>query len=253
MSALSAEGIDKSFDGLKVLQNAWIDVPQGRIVGLIGPNGAGKSTFLTVLSKFASPDRGRILTGRHDVTDASPERLAQLGVVRTFQVPREFGELSVADNLHVAAKAQAGESLWRVFLQPSRIAEQDRAIARRAQDCLEFLGLGSVREAAAKTLSGGQKKLLELGRALMTEPHLLLLDEPFAGVAPGRVDTLIETILQLNRRGIAFLIVEHNMDAVNALCERVYVMVRGSILTDASPGRIVQDPRVLEAYLGGAP
>jgi len=251
MSALNAEGIDKSFGGLKVLNSAWIDVPENRIVGLIGPNGAGKSTFLTVLSKFIEPDQGRILARGLDVTARSPERLAQTGVVRTFQVPREFGELSVIQNMIIAAKDQLGESIVKALLFPARVRQEDQAITAKADELLEFLGLAHVRDIAAKNLSGGQKKLLELGRALMTDPFLLLLDEPFAGVAPGLVDVLIGKIHALRERGLGFLIVEHNMEAVNALCSSVFVMVRGAILVDGSPEKVGNDPRVLEAYLGG--
>ncbi|ASW04150.1 ABC transporter ATP-binding protein [Paraburkholderia aromaticivorans] len=251
MSALNAMRIDKRIGGLKVLDDAWIDVPENHIIGLIGPNGAGKSTFLTVLSKFAEPDAGRILTRGLDVTRRSPESLAQTGVVRTFQVPHEFGELGVIDNMVVAAKGQIGESLWKALLRPRAVAAQDRDILEKARELLAFLGLESVSAHAAKNLSGGQKKLLELGRALMTDPYLLLLDEPFAGVAPGLVDVLIEKIQSLQKRGFAFLIVEHNMDAVNALCSNVFVMVQGSILTDGSPRKVSNDPRVFEAYLGG--
>jgi ABC-type branched-subunit amino acid transport system ATPase component len=252
LSALYADGIDKSFGGSKVLDGAWIDVPEKKIVGLIGPNGAGKSTFLTVLSKFAEPDAGRIISRVEDVTHLSPEALARAGVVRTFQVPREFSELSVLDNMIIAAKDQIGESAWKAIVFPKRVAAQNRAITGRARELLDFLGLSAVSANAAKNLSGGQKKLLELGRALMTDPFLLLLDEPFAGVAPGLVDVLIEKLRQLNERGIGLLIVEHNMEAINALCGHVYVMMRGAILTDGSPKHVGSDPRVLEAYLGGA-
>ncbi|MGI4814146.1 MAG: ABC transporter ATP-binding protein [Janthinobacterium lividum] len=253
MSVLNAMGINKHFGGLHILRDAWIDVPENRIVGLIGPNGAGKSTFLTVLSKFIEPDSGQILSRGLDVTRRSPEMLAQTGIVRTFQVPREFGELSVLQNMVIAAKDQLGESIWKALLLPSRVSAQDRLITDKAQELLRFIGLDQLASSAAKNLSGGQKKLLELGRALMTDPYLLLLDEPFAGVAPGLVDVLIEKLLELRRRGMALLIVEHNMEAVNALCSSVFVMVRGSILTDGPPRKVSNDPRVLEAYLGGTP
>ncbi|WP_454749052.1 ABC transporter ATP-binding protein [Ciceribacter selenitireducens] len=251
MAALNAMNIMKSFGGQKVLDDAWIDVPENWIVGLIGPNGAGKSTFLTVLSKFLEPDAGVITSRNMDVTTRSPHALARAGVVRTFQVPHEFGELTVMQNMLVAAKNQAGESIWQSILLPFRVRTQEALIRNQAEVWLEFLGLTHVAGIAAKNLSGGQKKLLELGRALMTDPYLLLLDEPFAGVAPGLVDVIIEKILELRKRGLGFLIVEHNMDAVNALCDTVFVMERGRILTDGTPQKIANDPRVLEAYLGG--
>ncbi|GEO87378.1 MULTISPECIES: ABC transporter ATP-binding protein [Alphaproteobacteria] len=251
MSALNAMGIKKSFGGQRVLDDAWIDVPEQWIVGLIGPNGAGKSTFLTVLSKFIEPDAGVITSRNMDVTTRSPHALSRAGVVRTFQVPHEFSELSVMQNMMVAVKNQAGESIWQALLLPHRVSAEEKVIRARAGEWLEFLGLDHVAANAARNLSGGQKKLLELGRALMTDPYLLLLDEPFAGVAPGLVDTIIEKILELQKRGLGFLIVEHNMDAVNALCNTVFVMERGRILTDGAPQKIVNDPRVLEAYLGG--
>jgi ABC-type branched-subunit amino acid transport system ATPase component len=252
MSAFNAWGINKDFAGLRILDDAWIDIAENDIVGLIGPNGAGKSTFLSVLSKFIKPDTGQIICRNLDVTRHSPEGLAREGIVRTFQVPREFGELSVLDNMIIAAKGQIGESIWKALFLPHKVAAQDREIILRAEEWLVFLGLIPLQNRAAKTLSGGQKKLLELGRALMTDPFLLLLDEPFAGVAPGMVDTLIEKIYLLNKRHVGFLIVEHNMEAVNALCNRVYVMVHGKILTDGTPKQVGADARVLEAYLGGA-
>ncbi len=251
MAALNAMGIRKRFGGQLVLDDAWIDVPENRIVGLIGPNGAGKSTFLTVLSKFARPDAGVITSRNMDVTRRSPHALARAGIVRTFQVPHEFGELTVLQNMLVAAKGQAGEHIWQALLRPRHLRAQDASIRARGEEWLRFLGLAQVADRAAKSLSGGQKKLLELGRALMTDPYLLLLDEPFAGVAPGLVDVIIEKILELRTRKLGFLIVEHNMDAVNALCDRVFVMERGRILTDGSPQTIADDPRVLKAYLGG--
>ncbi len=251
MAGLNAEGVDKTFSGLKVLDGAWIAAPEQAITGLIGPNGAGKSTFLTVLSGFALPDAGRIQARGADVTRAAPEVRAGLGVVRTFQVPREFGGLSVLENMIVGARGQIGESLALALLAPRRVRAQERAIIARADALLEFLGLAHLRAARASGLSGGQKKLLDLGRALMGEPWLLLLDEPFAGVAPGLVDVLVEKIHALRAAGHGFLIVEHNMEAVNALCSRVFVMDRGRILMDGTPAAVAADPRVLEAYLGG--
>lgn len=221
MAGLNAEEVEKSFSGMKILDGAWIAAPERAITGLIGPNGAGKSTFLTVLSGFSFPDAGEINARGTDVTRAAPEVRAGLGVVRTFQVPREFGGLSVLENMIVGARAQSGESLVMALLAPRRVRAQERAIIERADALLAFLGLSHLRGARASGLSGGQKKLLDLGRALMAEPWMLLLDEPFAGVAPGLVDVLIEKIQALRLAGHGFLIVEHNMEAVNALCSRV--------------------------------
>lgn len=253
MFALHAEDVHKSFGGAKVLDGAWIDVPEGSTVGLIGPNGAGKSTFLTILTKFMRPDQGRILSRERDVTRHSPDRLARSGIVRTFQVPQEFGELTVLQNLLTAGQGQLGDGIWGALALVRRVDAQEKASTAKADALLEFLKLADMRDRAAKDLSGGQKKLLELGRALMTDPYLLLLDEPFAGVAPALVDTLIERLLDLKERRIAMLVVEHNMHAVNALCDTVFVMDRGRILTEGSPAAIVRDARVLAAYLGEAP
>lgn len=247
---LEACSIRKSFDGVQVLRDAWIEVGQGQIIGLIGPNGAGKSTFLAVLSKFIAPDHGRIIFQGHDITRTYPDKLARMGMGRTFQVPREFGELTVLENLLVAAKSQAGEGVWNAWFRFRLVRQQEEELSRRAWNILQFLKLEAVSDLPAKQLSGGQKKLLELGRVLMLEPQLLLLDEPFAGVNPALIDQLIEQLLELRRRGLTLLVVEHNMYAINALSDVVYVMADGSILTHGKPQEVRKDARVLEAYLG---
>lgn len=247
---LEARGIWKSFDGVQVLRDAWIEVEQGQIVGLIGPNGAGKSTFLAVLSKFITPDHGRIVFQQHDISRTPPDKLARMGMSRTFQVPREFGELTVLENLLVAAKSQAGESIWNAWFRFGLVNQQEKELSAQARNILQFLKLDAMCDLPAKRLSGGQKKLLELGRILMLEPQLLLLDEPFAGVNPALIDQLIEQLLELRRRGLTLLVVEHNMYAINALSDVVYVIVDGSILTRNEPQEIRKDARVLEAYLG---
>ncbi len=247
---LEAEGICKHFDGTEVLRNAWIRADEGRIIGVIGPNGAGKSTFLAVLSKFVEPEKGRIVYDGEDVTRCRPHEIARRRMIRTFQVPREFARLTVLENLMVAPKDQVGESVLGAWLRWRKVSAQESEIRRKAEEVLRFLNLEGVRDLAAGKLSGGQKKLLELGRALMLEPRLLLLDEPFAGVNPVLIDEIIERFFTLRDRGVCLVVVEHKMRAIKTLCNQVLVMVGGSILTSGEPRAVFRDPRVLEAYLG---
>ena len=247
---LEADDIHKRFGGIKVLVGAWLKVPERRIIGIIGPNGAGKSTFLAVLSKFIEPERGRITLFGCDITPAKPYQIARREMVRTFQVPREFGRLTVLQNLLVAPKNQAGESVFSAWLRWGRVHAQERLLAEKADEVIEFLNLEAVRNLPAGQLSGGQKKLLELGRALMLNPRLLLLDEPFSGVNPVLIDQIIERLFELRDRGLSLVVVEHNMYAVQTLCDEVFVMADGRILTHGEPRAVFNDARVLEAYLG---
>jgi branched-chain amino acid transport system ATP-binding protein len=247
---LEARDIHKRFGGIRVLVDARLAVAQGQIVGIIGPNGAGKSTLLAVLSKFIPPDRGSIQLFGQDITNAQPHEIALKLMIRTFQVPREFARLTVLQNLLVAPKDQIGEKVFAAWLRWGRVQAQERQLIEKAAEVLKFLNLEAMRDHLAGKLSGGQKKLLELGRALMLDPRLLLLDEPFSGVNPALADQIIERLLALKTRGLALVVVEHNMYAVKALCDEVYVMADGRILTQGPPGQVLSDPRVLEAYLG---
>jgi branched-chain amino acid transport system ATP-binding protein len=247
---LEAQDIHKRFGGIKVLVGAWLKVPERRIVGIIGPNGAGKSTFLAVLSKFIEPERGRITLFGGDITAAKPYQIARREMVRTFQVPREFARLTVFQNLMVAPKEQLGEKVFSAWLRWGRVKAQEGLLAGRAAEILRFLNLDALRDQPAGRLSGGQKKLLELGRALMLEPRLLLLDEPFSGVNPVMIDQIIGRLFALKERGLSLVVVEHNMYAVQTLCDEIYVMADGQILTHGDPRMVFRDPRVLEAYLG---
>jgi branched-chain amino acid transport system ATP-binding protein len=247
---LEAADIHKRFGGIKVLVGAWLKVSEQRIVGIIGPNGAGKSTFLAVLSKFIEPDRGRITLFGQDITAARPYQVARNEMVRTFQVPREFGRLTVFQNLMVAPKGQLGENAFSAWLRWGRVKAQERLLAQKAEEVLRFLNLAALRDHPAGKLSGGQKKLLELGRTLMLDPRLLLLDEPFSGVNPVMIDQIMGRLLELKQRGLSLVVVEHNMYAVQTLCDEIYVMADGQILTHGDSGNVFNDPRVLEAYLG---
>jgi branched-chain amino acid transport system ATP-binding protein len=247
---LEAKGIHKRFGGVQVLVDTWIQGESGRIVGMIGPNGAGKSTFLAVLSKFLEPEKGHIFFGGKDITRAKPHEIARRKMVRTFQVPREFGNLTVLENLLVAPKNQIGEKIFGAWLRWPRIKSQERQLVHRANEVLDFLNLEKVRNLPARKLSGGQKKLLELGRALMLDPSVLLLDEPFSGVNPALIDEIIERLFALRQQGLCLIVVEHNMYTIRALCDDLFVLVEGKILTSGRPTDVFEDPRVLDAYLG---
>jgi len=247
-----AKGIHKHFGGVKVLTDAWIQGESGRIVGMIGPNGAGKSTFLAVISKFLAPEKGRIFFKGKDITHARPHEIARWEMVRTFQVPREFGKLSVLENLLVAPKGQIGEKILGAWFRWSRVRSQEHQWIQKADEVLDFLNLTTVRDLMAGKLSGGQKKLLELGRALMLDPCVLLLDEPFAGVNPVLIDEIIERLFALRDRGLCLVVIEHNMYTIRTLCDELFVLVGGKVLTAGRPDEVLQDPRVLDAYLGRA-
>ena len=247
---LEAKGIYKRFGGSQVLIDAWVEAEPNRIVGMIGPNGAGKSTFLAVLSKFLVPESGKILLDGRDITLDRPDRIARKQMVRTFQVPREFGRLTVFENLMAAPKNQLGESVFAAWFRWSKVRAQERKLSEKAEKVLEFLNLTGVRDLPAGKLSGGQKKLLELGRALMLDPRVLLLDEPFSGVNPVLIDQIIARLFDLRNQGLCLVVVEHNMYAVKTLCDDLFVLVEGRIETRGRPEEVLQDPRVLEAYLG---
>ena len=252
MSILSIENIEKHFGGVAALSGCTLSLERGRITGLIGPNGAGKTTLLNVIGGLTPPDSGRLTFDGVDITGVSPPRLAALGLTRTFQIARELGNLTVLENLMLARLDQRGESVFAALFQPRQIREEERAAAEKAQRILERIGLWRLADAPASDLSGGQKKLLELGRALMQKPKLILLDEPAAGVAPPLVIELMKLIRELNAEGISFGIVEHDMHLIGQLCHHVYVLAEGRPLVDGTFEQVTGDQRVIDAYLGRA-
>jgi len=228
-----------------------IDVARGTITGLIGPNGAGKSTLFNLLSGVARADAGEVRLNGQDITRLPSWRRARLGLIRTFQLAREFQRMTVLENLMLAPQAQLGERFWPIFLRPGAVRLQEAEIHRRACEVMEIATLAPLRDAYAGDLSGGQKKLLELARTLMIDCDLILLDEPGAGVNPALMNTLTEMIRRLNRdHGKTFLIVEHDMDMIAQLCDPVVVMTQGSLLTQGRFDDLRRDPAVIEAYLG---
>lgn len=249
---LCATGVHKSFAGLKVLDDVSFAVPERGVTGIVGTNGAGKSTLFAVVSGQLDADGGHVRFGDAEISALPPMRRARLGLGRTFQVPREFAHLSVRENFLVAARRDYGETLRSVFIGWGSVQREEKALGERADRWIEFLNLEQVAGTAAGTLSGGQKKLLELGRMLMTEPRCILLDEPFAGVNPVLVEEISNRIRELNTgHGIAFVIIEHHLEALKALVDHLYVMDQGRVIADGNPAAVLAEPRVLEAYMGG--
>jgi branched-chain amino acid transport system ATP-binding protein len=249
---LEIRDISKSFGGFKALDGMTLTIDSKGLFGIIGPNGAGKSTLFSVVSGFQHADSGEIRMDGKVIDKLSPPERARAGMVRTFQVPREFSHLTVRENLMAAAPGQTGESLVGLFFRPGQVRKEEAAIAEKVATTIEFLRLGKVADVPSGKLSGGQKKLLELGRALMVDPTLILLDEPFAGVNPVLIGEIMERIAELNTRGIGFVIIEHDLQALTRLVPRLAVMDRGRLLAEGAPAAVLEDPVVREAYLGGA-
>jgi ABC-type branched-subunit amino acid transport system ATPase component len=248
---LRVAGVSKAFGAVRVLHEVELDAAAGVITGIIGPNGAGKSTLLYVIGGLLKPDTGRIVLEGADITAVVPYKRALRGLVRTFQLSRELGELTVLENLLFARPNQTGESVWKAFAFPHRVRCEERAAADHARTILERVGLWRLADQPARGLSGGQKKLLELCRALMLDPKVILLDEPAAGVSPPMRAEISRVIRRLCDGGITFVIVEHDMDMVASICERIYVFAEGTNLTCGSFKEIAADRRVVDAYLGG--
>ena len=250
---LQVLGLQKVYGGLQAVSGVDLDLPGmpgGQITGLIGPNGAGKTTLLNIISGVERATAGRVLFQGDDIGTLPQHQLAARGLVRTFQISRDLGQLTVLENLLLARPQQTGEKLLKLFAYGSLVRREEEAAIETARAALLKVNLWQLADAPAATLSGGQKKLLELSRALMLRPKLVLLDEPAAGVAPAMEEILIDTIRGLAAEGMDFLIIEHDLDVVAALCEHVYVMAAGRILTQGSFAQVTGDARVVEAYLG---
>jgi branched-chain amino acid transport system ATP-binding protein len=249
---ISVRHVSKSFGGIKAVRDCSLDVVKGSITGLIGPNGAGKSTLFNTIAGLFAPSAGQILLDGADVTGKKPHELFALGLVRTFQIAQEFSHMPVLENLMVVPARQKGESLLAACLAWREVQAQDRDIRKRAEEVVDFLRLGPVKYELAGNLSGGQKKLLELGRTMMTEPKVVLLDEAGAGVNRTLLAEIATAIERLNReRGYTFFVIEHDMDLIARLADPVIVMAQGTVLTQGKMADIRRDERVIEAYFGG--
>ena len=247
---LSARDIVLRYGSNTVLDGLTLDIDTTRLTGLIGPNGAGKSTLFSVLGGFMKPVSGQVAWQGRPIDSLSPVKRARLGLMRTFQVPREFRHLTVLDNMLAAPWDQPGESLVSLVFRRGLVRRAEQEQTERAWEWLRFLRLDGVAGTEAGRLSGGQKKLLELGRILMLEPRCVLLDEPYAGVNPVLIEQISERIRELHRRGIGFVIVEHNLNALSRLVERMLVMDAGRLLAEGTPAEVLADTRVQAAYMG---
>ncbi len=250
---LEVEGLTMAFGGFRAVDGCDLTVAERTITGLIGPNGAGKSTLLNLIAGALIPSAGTIRFQGEDITRLSPHERFARGIVRTFQIPQEFHRLSVRENLTAVPAGQPGERLLDNWLRPARVRAHEERVHARADETLSFLGLSHLADERAGNLSGGQKKLLELGRTMMTEARLVLLDEPAAGVNRTLLREVEEKIRILNReRGYTFILVEHDMDVIGKLCDPVVCMAEGRILVEGDFATVRRDRRVLEAYLGEA-
>ena len=247
---LSVHGISKRFGGLQAVDDASFEVERGSIVALIGPNGAGKSTLFHCISGFTRPDSGAVRFDGHDVTRRSAHARSQLGMVRTFQIPTAFNTMSARDNVELAARDQPADRLLGAIV-PGLAARRRSSIRKRADELLETFGLADKADTLAGSLSGGQRKLLEFARVLMTEPGLLLLDEPLAGVNPALGERLFEHVARLRDEGMTFVFVEHDIRTVMNASDRVLVLAQGAVIADGTPEQVRGDEAVIEAYLGG--
>ena len=242
MSIVEARGISKAFGGIHALDACSITVEQGAITGLIGPNGSGKTTLFNIITGYEKVDTGSVIFNGTSITNAPPDKVFRLGIGRTFQLTRIFPRLTVLENMHVAAQRR---DLKGLLSRWSSSHEQ-----RRALELLDFVGISQLKDMPAANLSYGQKKLLEFAFILIAEPQVILLDEPAGGVNPTMIQHLADRIRDLNKRGVTFLVVEHNMEFVMGLCHVVMVLHRGTKIAEGAPEAVRNNPAVLEAYLG---
>ena len=248
---LDIQNLYKQFGGIHAVENASLSIEQGSITGLIGPNGAGKTTLFNVIAGVHPPDGGTVTFNGEDITGRKPHELFAMGILRTFQIAHEFSSLTVLENLMVVPGSQSGEQLVDTWLHPGKVKKQEQELNARAVEVIDFLQLTAVADELAGNLSGGQKKLLELGRTMMTDPKLVFLDEVGAGVNRTLLGAIGDAIVRLNReKGYTFCMIEHDMDFISRLCDPVVVMARGGVLTQGTPQEVMRNEAVIEAYLG---
>jgi len=245
------ENVHKHFGGFRAVDGTSLTIRTGSITGLVGPNGAGKTTLFNVIAGVLPPTSGRVLMDGEDITGLPPHTLFAKGLLRTFQIAHEFGSMSCRENLMMVPDAQSGETLWNTWFGRARIAEEERALRAKADEVLDFLTIAHLADHPAGMISGGQKKLLELGRTMMVDAKIVFLDEVGAGVNRTLLNTIGDAILRLNReRGYTFCMIENDMDFIGRLCDPVIVMAEGHVLAEGTIAEIKANEQVIEAYLG---
>jgi len=246
---LVADGVVRQFGGLRAVDVSHLEVQRGAITALIGPNGAGKSTFFNVISGFDTANEGTWRYNNQTITNTAPNKLARKGLVRTFQLTKSLSRLTVLQNMLLGAKGQTGENLFSAIFKFSWSA-QEQANTKRAMELLGRFNLAQKSADFAGSLSGGQRKLLEMARALMLNPDLVMLDEPMAGVNPALKQSLLDHIRDIREEGTTVMFVEHDMDMVRDVSDWVVVMAQGAIISEGTPASVMRDQRVIDAYLG---
>ena len=248
---LEINGVTKSFGGLKAVNNCSLNVKKGSITGLIGPNGAGKTTLFNVITGQLPADEGNIIIDGENIEKLPPYITHSKGIVRTFQIPREMKRMTVLENLMLVKRNQSGENLFTTWLNPWKVKAEENLNLQKAEETLDFLRLSHLADEYAGNLSTGQKKLLEIGRTLMSDPKIILLDEPAAGVNPTLMNNIVDRIKEIsNQYEITFLIIEHNMEIIMNLCDPIIVMSYGSKLAEGNAKSIRNNKDVIDAYLG---
>ena len=247
---LKFEDVSLSFGGITALKNVSFDVKENSITSIIGPNGAGKTTLFDLISGFQEEDNGEIFYKDKNITKSQPYRIARLGMVRTFQLTKVFDRMTVLENLMFAGSNVSNDSLFQSFMQLSKQKKYENSLKEEAMKVMKDLNIEQMSDSYARELSGGQKKLLELGRSIIKKPEVLLLDEPLAGVNPKLAEDLLEIIQSLSNQGITILMVEHNIEAVMKISERVVVLAEGALIADGPPQEVRENQNVIEAYLG---
>jgi branched-chain amino acid transport system ATP-binding protein len=248
---IKVDKLTKRFGGFTAVNNASLEIKPGSITGLIGPNGAGKTTLFNVIAGVHKPSSGRVYLDGDDITGLPPHELFQKGMLRTFQIAHEFSSLSVRENLMMVPGEQPGETLWDVWFNARKVRETEARIRAKADEVIDFLEIAHVADELAGNLSGGQKKLLELGRTMMVDAKIVFLDEVGAGVNRTLLNTIGDAIIRLNQeRGYTFCVIEHDMDFIDKLCDPVIVMAEGSVLAQGTLAEIKANELVIEAYLG---
>ena len=248
---IKVENLHRHFGGFHAVDGASLEIREGSITGLVGPNGAGKTTLFNVIAGVLPPTSGRVTMAGEDITGMSPHELFHKGLLRTFQIAHEFSSMTVRENLMMVPGSQSGETLWNTWFGRKRIADEERALQAKTDEVLEFLTVDHLRDEKAGNLSGGQKKLLELGRTMMVDARIVFLDEVGAGVNRTLLNTIGDAIVRLNKeRGYTFCMIEHDMEFIGRLCDPVIVMAEGKVLAEGTIDEIKANEQVIEAYLG---